>query len=804
MIAAVYDASFAASEPSMTKPVGREPVLRALEVLFASHEIVVLEGPLGIGKTTVARAFAETARFRGRTLVVGAADFPPEGSSSRLIVVEAAANDVAAVHARAQGLDAKVLIVTRAAKGIAAPILTLGPLETSRSVHAPSDAALLYLARARAVRRELPIDDKAIASVEELVSELGGVPLLIVAAAARARMLPAHALLGRRGRALVGGERWGSLRADLEATIADLDPLARRLLDAAAHSPLPLAADALRALAPEAPAEALSLALDDLATRGALVVTNPGTETPTYEVPRPLRDLVLEPLEPSSPSLPPQITGRRTSAVPSIGPSVANRFVLGVERPPHDRLPELLRIVDRALAEPTTADPIGLAAAMIAVDVLVVEEGIGADRASHHARLASTTTRCEGALEETASVYLSIALADAAARTDAPDEADLRARAEAALDRAGLAFPPQRRMSLRARLAGAALRREDLDAVDRLLADRSRDVDRLLADRSRDVDRLLADRSRDVDPDGASAVVLAEAALLRGEPSHAIAVASEAIALADARGLAELAARLRAIRGRAARALGDLSEARRDLDDAARRSRPSVGLEILAAEIAFAHDDLETAIFRSRLARAAAADDLPQLLDAKIIELSARALRGEAIALDLATAIREAHAAGLSRRATALRILEANEGATSTEPARVRAVGIGLAAEAVERLALHGPRAPRSTRIARDGSFFEASGRKVELGDRLALARLLAALVATQGTPIAATEVFGRVWPDEGDIDVVRAAARVRAAVATLRRLGLERALRRHAEGYFLEGVVVVDEPATSIESTSR
>lgn len=99
-----------------------------------------------------------------------------------------------------------------------------------------------------------------------------------------------------------------------------------------------------------------------------------------------------------------------------------------------------------------------------------------------------------------------------------------------------------------------------------------------------------------------------------------------------------------------------------------------------------------------------------------------------------------------------------------------------------------------STRVALDGSWFQlADGRTVTLGHRPTLARILARLAAGDGE-LAVYDLLDAGWPGER----MRGASgqlRVYTAVARLRRLGLEDALRGDARGYSLdaERVAVTD-----------
>ena len=75
---------------------------------------------------------------------------------------------------------------------------------------ARSPAVALYLARARAVRPDLPLTERTVRAAAEICARLDGLPLAIELAAARSALLPPAAVLARldhRLRLLVGGPR---------------------------------------------------------------------------------------------------------------------------------------------------------------------------------------------------------------------------------------------------------------------------------------------------------------------------------------------------------------------------------------------------------------------------------------------------------------------------------------------------------------------------------------------------------------------------------------------------------------------
>lgn len=164
--------------------------------------------------------------------------------------------------------------------------------------------------------------------------------------------------------------------------------------------------------------------------------------------------------------------------------------------------------------------------------------------------------------------------------------------------------------------------------------------------------------------------------------------------------------------------------------------------------------------FRSHLAIALASDGAPRAA-VEVLELA-----GSGLLVDLARAL----------IATRQGDFDSNEGRAI--------VGDGIAAldskvRLIARWLAESLRAPSSSaeiRIALDGSFFEIEGERVELGHRLPLRRILAALWQAHRTDprrvVGVRELQRAAWPGErliGD----SGASRVYATIRLLRRLGL-------------------------------
>jgi serine/threonine protein kinase/predicted ATPase/predicted negative regulator of RcsB-dependent stress response len=234
-----FDATIAAPssrqlEPGSTRPsgttsgsfVGRARELEDLERLHEQDErVVTLWGPGGAGKTRLLRRFG----------ALRASDYPVPGGVIWCDVETARTREeVEAVVATALGLSAREAIATAlAARG---PVLLLIDNFEQATAHAvptigawsasapearfvvtsreplgvahearleigalPEDeAVLLFIARARAVRRDFGGPDEA-AAIREVVRRLDGLPLAIELAAARTEILGVDELLERLG-----------------------------------------------------------------------------------------------------------------------------------------------------------------------------------------------------------------------------------------------------------------------------------------------------------------------------------------------------------------------------------------------------------------------------------------------------------------------------------------------------------------------------------------------------------------------------------------------------------------------------
>jgi predicted ATPase/DNA-binding winged helix-turn-helix (wHTH) protein len=216
---------------------GRTKDLAALQELLSLHELVTIVGPGGIGKTRLAAAVAD-ARCGDLTRSVGWVDLSPladptliPGTIARVFDLtldeqrEPVAALVAALKKRsllivldncehlrdalatiasaliAETRDVRLLATSRASIKIAVEqIYRLGPLPVPAAKASAQDAAehgavALFVARARAADRRFEINEKSVAAVIEVCSQLDGIPLAIELAAARAPVLGLPALI---------------------------------------------------------------------------------------------------------------------------------------------------------------------------------------------------------------------------------------------------------------------------------------------------------------------------------------------------------------------------------------------------------------------------------------------------------------------------------------------------------------------------------------------------------------------------------------------------------------------------------
>jgi predicted ATPase len=231
--------------------VGRELEIAEVRALALSARVVTLTGPGGIGKTRLAIAaatglvdefpdgawFVDLSALRDPDLVLATAagivtggDNPQALTGKRALLVLdnfeqllAAAGDVGALLRIAPGL--RLLVTSREALRIE------GEHEYQVPPLPESDSVALFVDRARAASPSFEADE----AVVEICRRLDGLPLAVQLAAARARSLPAHAILRKleqRLTLLTQGSRdlparQQTLRATIEWSYDLLDPSER-------------------------------------------------------------------------------------------------------------------------------------------------------------------------------------------------------------------------------------------------------------------------------------------------------------------------------------------------------------------------------------------------------------------------------------------------------------------------------------------------------------------------------------------------------------------------------------------------
>ncbi len=261
----------------LTSFVGRAHELDRVMRTLTEHRLVTLTGTGGVGKTRLAVAVAD----RAADLHVDEVAFVPLAGVSEASLVlpaiarvldvaeEAGASPLASLRGHIG--DRRMLLVldnleqVTAAAGVVVellgacpalrvlttsrvplkaagerrvpvPPLTLSARGQDRAGHATSEAAELYLDRARAVHPDLVVDGAAGAAVARLCERLDGLPLALELAASHAAVLPPQALLDRLTRRLDLSaaahdvpRRQRTLRATLDWSFDLLGPAARRL-----------------------------------------------------------------------------------------------------------------------------------------------------------------------------------------------------------------------------------------------------------------------------------------------------------------------------------------------------------------------------------------------------------------------------------------------------------------------------------------------------------------------------------------------------------------------------------------------
>lgn len=799
----------------MRKLLGRDEDLAQLRAAARESRLVTIVGPVGVGKTELARRLLEGSDREGveidlseRTSALGL-----EAEVARALGVPS--SELEAVLA---GLDRVLLLdnfeqlVDEGAERVAGWLAAspeLRVLVTSRrrlnvseesafelAPLSPEHARELFVERARQVDRRYAPDEAERAAIERLCAELDGLPLAIELAAARVSVMSANELADRladRFEALAKAPRDAHARhATLEDAIASswsaLDPEPRAALAQCAlfEGGFDLeAAEAVLSLRSSSVVDALAALVD----RSLLVRERIAAQT-RFRLLASVRAYARAHGDPAG------AAERHAAFYLGRGFRMADRYE---RRPASEELEWLVRedanlraVLRRALEGDRPA--VALDAALVLQPVLIAR-----GPAELRLRVLDRALAAAGALDPVKVGWARLARGDTLDRLGRPEQA--RAALEEALALAEGAGDARLTAVASWRL-GASLAREDFEAAQARF-------ERALA-----LVREVGDRFHE----GRCLGSYGAAALGRGELDRAAALLEEASrAHAEAKDETFRAMTI-GLQGRLAHHRGRLDEAVQRLSEAIvalegidnRRWLPSLHAQLGLAHLARgALDEAESQHARGRVGAVGPGAAEVALLGALCAEergeRASSEARFSAAAESSDPPVRAAAKLGLLRwrgagdppalepfasygRAT----LALAEGGWDDSPLALAPVS-PLARDAARRLerALEDA-ASDALLVGPEARWFRLGGERVDLERRVAPRRILEALAETWADPEhrwTLEALFDRGWPGEKALPKA-AASRVYVAISALRKAGLGEAIERDDAGYRLSSAL--------------
>ncbi len=817
--------------------LGRESELAKLHALFGTARLVTLHGPPGIGKTTLARAFAahETdivfcdltrAKTYEDVCVVMAGALSAGAAAIDLSL--GAGKDLGGVIGRAFEARLHALVVLdggEVAADAVARIVSELPAhvrvlvasrellrvdgEAAMSV-GPLVAADAFTVFVQAATRARPGFDPAAntAAIHELVAALSGVPLALVLAASRIAVMDVPSLAARirerldvlSARRRDAPERHASLQSAFESSIATLTEDERAVLAACtvfrgffsleaaeAVSALPHAADVLQSLVEKS-------LLQSWEEEGV------GLRFGMLEI---LRRLTIDALGEVSSAA----SDRHAAYFANVGSTWdAASWYGGVAD-----LPRLLSMRDNLLAAHAHAASCGARGSADALRLTIALYPIHAALGPYEAFLAlSAETLVPEAVDRSAMVDPALASRFFLVRGRALQLCAMREEAAAAFETCLLHARKSGKPELAARaLAYLALARRAQGS---------------LAEARERFDASAA-LFRDAGDQKSEAVVLSGLASLdlgEGDLDGAKRALEEAIHVLILSGDPGTAAMMRVDLGIVLQEMGDLEGARGVYEAAlvAHRAAQNRRHEGITLGYLGTLEDEQGRVDAAEVALSEALVVLRELGDPKFVAVFAgclaavRAEREDAGGAMASLAEAERTSRGGEPRIVATVSLhrarvEALAGEAPTEASAVRGAAIGLlqqsddvrfAARMLDRVLVPVP-TPSEARaralcVADDATWLELpGGKRIELRRRAVHRRLVERLVrerlASPGTPVTVADLVAAGWPGE-KLTESSAQNRLHVALATLRADGLRDHLKREPRGYMLDPTVDV------------